>query len=462
VRKLIALNEIRHSLDGEVIYTLATCDRHGIPNIVYLSDAYYVDNQHIALSYQFFNKTRRNILANPRATLLVTDPRTLINYQLTLLYLRTEESGAVFEIMKARLASIAEWTGMQAIFHLKGADIYKVLYITQLPGPRLPPALPGATDTLPSPYTALRDAMAGLSQCGDLESVINSAISSVQILSECSHGMLLIPDETAQQLFVIASFGYHSSGVGSELQLNSGLIGVCAKHRCLLKINHRASDYVYSQALNRHHTDKARVNANNTAIPFPALDNTSSQLAIPLLHQEQITGVIYLESECQNHFRIEHEDRLKIFSEMLTLKLQQLTTTFDDKSPVEACTDFNPDNIVLKPVHTANRPIDIRYYLTNQSIFINGEYLIKGIAGAILWSMLEDYTNGEKTLFSNRELRLDSRIGLPELSNNLEARLLLLQRRLNERTTDISLAKAGRGKIRLVLSGPLSTSVINE
>jgi hypothetical protein len=88
-------------------------------------------------------------------------------------------------------------------------------------------------------------------------------------------------------------------------------------------------------------------------------------------------------------------------------------------------------------------------------VFVDDDYLIKGVAGAILWRLLGAYIHEHRSDFTNRELRLDPAIRLPELSENLEARLILLQRRLAERCAFLRLEKTGRGRLRLVVSRPL-------
>ena len=139
-----SLRSIRACLEGVLPAITATCAADGTPNVAYLSQVFYVDERHVALSFQFFNKTRQNILANPCATVLVMDPVTARYFRLHLRYLRTETTGALFERMKAQLAGIASHEGMAEVFALKGSDVYAVERIEPLPGEGLPPAPPRA------------------------------------------------------------------------------------------------------------------------------------------------------------------------------------------------------------------------------------------------------------------------------------------------------------------------------
>ena len=141
----IKLDAIRECLDGIIPGTIATCAADGTPNVAYLSQVQYVDGEHVALSYQFFNTTRRNILANPYARVAVIDPTTAAHYRLSLQYLRTEQEGPLFENMKAKLAGIASHTGMAGVFRLLGSDVYRVLDIERVPGATLPPSRRAAT-----------------------------------------------------------------------------------------------------------------------------------------------------------------------------------------------------------------------------------------------------------------------------------------------------------------------------
>jgi adenylate cyclase len=105
---------------------MATCAADGTPNVTYISQVEYVDARHLALSFQFFNKTRRNVLANPVVELLVIHPAHGAMYRIAARYLRTETEGPLFERMKAKLAGIASHTGMSGVFRLRGSDLYVV------------------------------------------------------------------------------------------------------------------------------------------------------------------------------------------------------------------------------------------------------------------------------------------------------------------------------------------------
>ncbi|HWU84876.1 MAG TPA: GAF domain-containing protein, partial [Rhodocyclaceae bacterium] len=87
--------------------------------------------------------------------------------------------------------------------------------------------------------------------------------------------------------------------------------------------------------------------------------------------------------------------------------------------------------------------------------FLDDDYLIKGVAGAIFWRLVQDYAQSGRDSFSNRELRLDPGLKLPALGDNLEARLLLLQRRLAERRACVQMERTGRGRFRLQVQRPL-------
>ena len=100
------------------------------------------------------------------------------------------------------------------------------------------------------------------------------------------------------------------------------------------------------------------------------------------------------------------------------------------------------------------------FFGVDGSTFLDGDYLIKGVAGRILWSLLGQYDQEGRVEFSNREVRLDPTLELPEFRDNLESRLTLLKRRLNERAAPIHIEKTGRGRFRLVVDSPLRLEAV--
>ncbi|PKO57400.1 MAG: GAF domain-containing protein, partial [Betaproteobacteria bacterium HGW-Betaproteobacteria-19] len=284
----IKLDAIRECLEGVVPGNIATCAPDGMPNIAYLSQIQYVDADHVALSYQFFNTTRRNILASPYARVTAIDPRTAAHYRLSLQYLRTEDSGPLFENMKARLAGIASHTGMSGVFRLLGSDIYRVLDIERVPGESLPPPPPRR-----NLLAALRACTERLCGAADLDDLLVRVLDGLGAHLDIDHAMVLMLDEAGGSLYTVASRGYATSGVGSEIALGDGVIGVAARERTPIRIGHFTAEYSYGRAI-RDSLEKSGAARIETEIPLPGLAESRSQLAVPILACQRLIGMLYV------------------------------------------------------------------------------------------------------------------------------------------------------------------------
>ncbi|QDF96736.1 GAF domain-containing protein [Azoarcus sp. DD4] len=444
----ITLDAIRECLEGVIPGNIATCAADGTPNVAYLSQIQYVDSEHLALSYQFFNNTRRNILASPYARIAAIDPHTGAHFRMSLHYLRTEESGPLFENMKARLESIASHTGMSGVFRLLGADIYRVLDIEQVPG-----------ETLPSPprrnlLAALRACAEQLSAATDLDALLGKLLDGLERQFGVEHAMVLMLDEAGGRLYTVASRGYPSSGVGSEIALGDGVIGVAARERTPIRIGHFTAQYSYGRAI-RDSLARQGGAGIETEIPLPGLPDSCSQLAVPIMACQRLLGVLYVESVQDLRFGYDDEDALVTLAGQVGACIRLLQQAHEQ--PLLEQPDETGAAAVAEdpPPRHGGQAVSLRHYGENDSVFLDGDYLIKGVAGSIFWALVSDYVDKGRTEFSNRELRLDRRIHLPDISDNLEARLILLARRLAERKAPLRLEKTGRGRFRLCVDRPL-------
>jgi hypothetical protein len=142
-------DEIKPATQGVIPSQVATCSLDGTPNVTVISQVYYVDPDHVALSYQFFSKTIKNIRENPRAHVWVINPETFESWELEVEYNHSETSGPVFDVMDMQIEAIASMTGMKGIFKLRAADIYRVISATKTIGERIPLAEIGLENELP-------------------------------------------------------------------------------------------------------------------------------------------------------------------------------------------------------------------------------------------------------------------------------------------------------------------------
>jgi adenylate cyclase len=415
--------------------------------VTYISQVEYVDAQHLALSFQFFNKTRRNVLANPGVELLVIHPAHGAMYRIAARYLRTETEGALFERMKAKLAGIASHTGMSGVFRLRGSDLYAVDRVEPVAAPRRE-APRGGLNRL----SALRRAAGRVAAGSDLDSLVERTLDGVVHEFGIRHAMLLMLDAAGQRLYTVASRGYGRSGAGSEIPLGQGVIGVAARMGTPIRINHATLEYAYSRAM-REGLDDQRLERE---IPLPGLAEPGSQLALPLACGGQLLGVLFVESPQDMRFSWDDEDALVALAAQVAAQMTALARASHaavegpDEEPPAALPGAQPVPVVPPAV-----PLRVRHYEADDSVFLDDDYLIKGVAGAVLWKLLREHVRDGRSEFSNRELRLAPEIRLPEVGDNLEARLVLLTRRLVDRQACVRLEKTGRGRFRLSVARPL-------
>lgn len=434
----LTLDAIRPCFEGVIPGTMATADADGTPNVSYLSQVQLVDSCRVALSYQFFNKTRRNLQENPQAALALIDPHSGAHYRLALRFLRTETSGPLFESMKARLAGIASHVGMAGVFKLLGADVFEVLRIERVPGDLLLPEPPARNQ-----LAALRAVCERCRHRDDLELLLGEMLGALDSELDIGHAMVLLHDAPAERLYTVASIGYAQSGIGSEIRIGDGVIGVAARERTPIRISHMSVDYSYSLAI-RANSPEAEAAIE---IPFPGLAQASSQMAVPLLAGARLVGVLYVESPQPMRFCCDDEDLLVALGTQLALSIDILRAREDEAAAAEA---------QAPAPQAGGAPVVVRHYRGNDSIFLGDDYLIKGVAGSIFLALVSDFTEKGRTDFSNRELRLDPRIRLPDIDDNLEGRLLLLSRRLDERRAGVRIEKTGRRRFRLRLDRPVT------
>jgi hypothetical protein len=451
---VITLEMLARSFEGVIPSTVTTCSADGIPNISSLSHVYYIDDRHVALSRQFFNKTTRNLLENPHATVAMWDPLTFDIYRLHLRFARSETSGPIFDRMASRIEAIASHTGMSGIFRLIASDVFEVLAVHKITEHLLPeapvdageadllPAHPAVPSDMRSELWVLHKLSSRMNQAGDLEQLLGAVLDSVAEDFGFTHAKVLLVDETGRRLFTIASRGYDESGVGSEVVFGEGLIGTVARDRRIVRVGRMDSDLRYGRAVRAEVASGAGGGKGTTAlrpeIPLPGLPDAQSHLALPLLVRERLVGVLALESRNPAAFATWHEAFLGIVADQVAAGIERLAVT-DVEDPAAA-------RRPAPPAPSSRKRLSFVFYQNDDCIFVDGEYLIRNVPGRILWKLLKAHRETGRAEFCNRELRLDPSLGLPALRDNLESRLILLRQRLAQKCPDVRLPPRGRGR----------------
>jgi hypothetical protein len=446
IQKMIPLTTIWRCFQGVIPSIISTSDAHGNPNVTYASQVHLIDDDHVALSRQFFNKTSRNLDENPRACAEIHDPVTFQSYRLHLKFLRSEKSGPLFDVMAVRIQAIASLTGMSGVFRLIGADVFEVLRVEKVEG--FLTTVPAEPDERMS-MSGARSEIRGLqyiseqiNRAGDLDSLLDIVLEALESYFGFEHAMVLLVDECTDRLVTMASRGYGTSGVGAEVERGQGLIGTAASELRVIRLTGIEANLRYGRAVRRES------GSATPEIPLPGLPDAQSALVIPLKLCDRLIGVLAVEDRDPTRFGEWHEAYLEIIGNQIALGIDRMAD--DDEEPTQ------PRLPVAKPAPADDgRRKTLTYYVNDDCVFVDGEYLIRNVPGRILWKLMREHQRDGRREFTNRELRLDPGLGLPPIKDNLESRLILLRRRLSEKCPDVRIVPVSRGRFALEIDGPV-------
>ena len=89
------------AMQGMFPSTFSTCSKDGEPNTTVISQVWYVDEEHVALSFQFFSKTRKNIAENPFGYVTITNPMTMDMYGLDIEFVQKgKQPGLIVKMVR--------------------------------------------------------------------------------------------------------------------------------------------------------------------------------------------------------------------------------------------------------------------------------------------------------------------------------------------------------------------------
>ena len=218
------------------------------------------------------------------------------------------------------------------------------------------------------------------------------------------------------------------------MQFGEGIIGVVAEAQQPIRISGLIRGMLYAYAAQRRAEDRGW--RPQEAVPLPGLENPASQLGVPLVVRGELVGVLCIESETPYRFHEEDKTTIELLGAYLAIAIQNMQMKEAETSR-RRCRSWRRCRHRHRPRRRLRQAAaaSSRIYRSDEVVMLDGEYLIRSLPARILWKLLQTpQANDGRAEFTNRELRLDKSLNLPEFKDNLETRLLLLRRRLDEKS----------------------------
>lgn len=193
------------------------------------------------------------------------------------------------------------------------------------------------------------------------------------------------------------------------------MLGVAAQRRTIVRTTSMTRDVVFSRAV-RSSIEQSGTRHVEQEIPLPGLPHLESQVVAPLVGHGELLGILCIQSDEVGRFLVDDERVIQVVGRHLAASMATLRNRPPAAHPAA--------ELHRVPRPSAGVTSTIKHYQSDDSIFVD-------------------------------EIRLDESLQLPDVKDNLEARLILLRRRLADKSEVLRLVPEGRGRFRLDVRHPL-------
>lgn len=162
----------------------------------------------------------------------------------------------------------------------------------------------------------LRDVSLVLGDLSSLKEKLNNILALLDNKFNLKHTILLFPSKNNTVLNIFASRGFDNPGIGIEVPFNHGVVGVVASNKKKLRVSRLSQYRRYANAFQENKDNKLET------IRIPRLENAESQVALPLMANNELVAVLSCESENIQFFHQSDEDLLMTLSQQIALSIQ--------------------------------------------------------------------------------------------------------------------------------------------
>jgi two-component system, NtrC family, response regulator AtoC len=143
----------------------------------------------------------------------------------------------------------------------------------------------------------LRQVSSELNATLDLDAIYGVVLRTMDELFGFRHALILLTEDDGRMLRVAAARGYKLPCMGARIPVGTGVIGLAARQRKVLRVGNLSRHRAYAAAV-RKQIEKSGAAAELDEVPtLPGLPRAETQIAIPLLSHDRLVGMFAVESE---------------------------------------------------------------------------------------------------------------------------------------------------------------------